>query len=72
MLYQIVPVIALNLFIGFSTPGIDNWAHLGGLAGGYLAGMVVGVNGKANSQDRINGIIVTILMIAFLTYMLIV
>ena len=72
ILYQIVPVIALNLFIGFSTPGIDNWAHLGGLAGGYLAGMVVGVNGKANSQDRINGIIVTILMIAFLTYMLIV
>ncbi len=25
------------LFFGFVMPGVDNWAHLGGLAGGYLA-----------------------------------
>lgn len=24
------------LFMGFVFPGIDNWAHIGGLAGGYL------------------------------------
>jgi rhomboid protease GluP len=26
------------LVYGFVMPGIDNWAHLGGLGGGYLAG----------------------------------
>lgn len=26
-----------GLIFGFSFPGIDNWAHLGGFAGGYLA-----------------------------------
>ena len=70
LLYQVIPVIAINLFIGFSTPGIDNWAHIGGLVGGYLGSMIVGVTGKANNQDRINGVIVTILLISFLTYML--
>ena len=70
ILYQILPVIAINLIIGFTTPGIDNWAHLGGLAGGYLAGMVVGINEKSNLVDRINGIIVSILLYGFLTYML--
>lgn len=33
---QIMPTILLNLVIGISMPGIDNYAHLGGLAGGYL------------------------------------
>jgi membrane associated rhomboid family serine protease len=70
ILYQILPVICINLFIGFSTPGIDNFAHLGGLIGGYLAGMIVGVNGRPNTADRVNGVIVSTLLIAFLTYML--
>jgi len=31
--------LALSLLIfGFIMPGIDNWAHLGGLAGGYFVG----------------------------------
>ena len=70
LLYQIVPVIALNLFIGFSSSGIDNWGHIGGLAAGYLAAMIVGINGKDNKTDKINGIIVYILLIIFLCYML--
>jgi rhomboid protease GluP len=37
-LASILRMIALNLFIGFTVPGIDNWAHMGGL----LAGMVLG------------------------------
>ena len=32
----IMPTILLNLLIGVSMPGIDNYAHLGGLAGGWL------------------------------------
>ncbi len=33
-----VMLIAINLFFGFSIAGIDNFAHLGGLAAGVAAG----------------------------------
>jgi membrane associated rhomboid family serine protease/Flp pilus assembly protein TadD len=33
----ILPLIVLNLFLGFSIPGIDNWGHVGGLFVGMLA-----------------------------------
>jgi rhomboid protease GluP len=37
----VVPVIAINLFIGFTIPGIDNSAHIGGLLiGAALAALV--------------------------------
>jgi rhomboid protease GluP len=29
------------LFFGFVMPGVDNWAHLGGLAGGYATARVL-------------------------------
>lgn len=66
---QIIPVIILNLFIGFTIPGIDNSAHIGGLVGGYLATMALGLKGKSAKQDRINGLIVLILYLAFLIYL---
>ena len=31
-------LVGINLFFGFSIGGIDNFAHLGGLAGGFVAG----------------------------------
>jgi tetratricopeptide (TPR) repeat protein len=37
----IVPFIALNLALGFSVHGIDNWGHLGGLATGALLAFVI-------------------------------
>jgi membrane associated rhomboid family serine protease len=41
ILRQLLFVAGLNLFIGFAYPSmrLDNWAHLGGLAGGGLAAM---------------------------------
>jgi len=39
--YNIVALIFINLFYGFSKSGIDNFAHLGGLIGGFtFAGIV--------------------------------
>jgi rhomboid protease GluP len=32
--------LILGVF-GFIMPGIDNWAHAGGFAGGYLAGLIL-------------------------------
>ncbi len=66
---QILPVIALNLFIGFTTSGINNFAHLGGLLGGYIASMAVGVKYKTTNDEKMHGTIVLMLLIAFLIYM---
>ena len=67
---QILPVILLNLFIGFSLPYVDNFGHIGGLVGGLFAGMMVGINGKTKISDNINGIIVSIIYFGFLIYLL--
>ena len=66
---QIIPIIILNLFIGFMTPGIDNAAHIGGLIGGLLITMALGINNKSKLSDKINGIISLLIYIAFLIYM---
>lgn len=34
-------IIAINIFIGISTPGIDNWAHVGGLVSGFMLGLAL-------------------------------
>lgn len=67
---QIIPVIVLNLLIGFLSTGIDNFAHIGGLIGGYLLTMALGIPGKSNKKDQINGSIVLVLLIIFMSYML--
>lgn len=65
---QIIPVILFNLIIGFMMPGIDNGAHIGGLIGGYLATMAIGIKNKSEKKDMINGWIVLILYLVFLSY----
>ena len=35
---------AFNLLFGFTQPGIDNWAHMGGLAAGFTIGMALAPN----------------------------
>lgn len=65
---QIIPIILLNLVIGFAIPGIDQFAHLGGLAGGVIMSMAVGLKYKTSKSEQINGIVISLLALAFLIY----
>ncbi len=67
---QIIPIIIINLIIGFAATGIDNFAHVGGLIGGVLASMALGVPDKKSKTDRVNGIIIIIIYLVFLTYLI--
>ncbi|MBE6151420.1 MAG: rhomboid family intramembrane serine protease [Firmicutes bacterium] len=67
---QIIPIIVINLIIGFSFSGIDNFGHIGGLIGGVLTTMAVGIKHKSTTSDRINGIIISIIIFVFLYYLM--
>ena len=66
---QIIPLIVMNLGLVFILSGIDNAAHIGGLIGGILISMAVGVKYKSTNSERTNGIIMSIILMAFLIYM---
>jgi len=66
---QIIPVILINLMIGFMYTRIDNAAHIGGLIGGVFLSMAVGLNHKDEQVSKTNGIIISIIYIAFLLYL---
>lgn len=63
---QIIPLILYNLALSLIILNIDFFAHIGGLVGGILCSMAVGVEGKSKLNERINGIITTLLFIGFL------
>lgn len=67
---QIIPIIIINLAIGFLAGGtIDNFAHIGGLIGGALITSALGVKYKSSKAEQINGIIVSVLLVGFLIFM---
>jgi rhomboid protease GluP len=41
-LVDIISIAAINLIFGFSVSGIDNWGHVGGLAGGAVLAWLLG------------------------------
>ena len=49
----ILPVIVLNLVIGFTIPAIDNAAHVGGLLAGMLLAVVVRFHEPGSSTGRL-------------------
>lgn len=65
----IIPIIVVNLIIGFFAEGIDLAAHIGGLVGGVLVSMMVGVPDKSKTKDIINGTILTIIYLIFISYL---
>lgn len=71
LINQIVPIVVLNLIIGFTTPGIGNAAHIGGLIGGYLIsmGLGIGIDNRESKSSIINGIIISVILTIFMIYM---
>ena len=69
ILGRIIPVIIINLAIGFMVSGIDNFAHIGGLIGGFLISKALGINSKDKKIDKINGLIMTIIYTGFLVFL---
>jgi rhomboid protease GluP len=52
---NIASTVAVNLYIGFTLPGIDNLAHLGGLISGAILGSFLMLEsdwGRKNEKDR--------------------
>ena len=66
---QIIPIIILNLFLGFITPGIDNACHVGGLISGIFLAMACGIN-KDRKMEKINGVILTIIFLIFILFLI--
>ena len=69
LISKILPVVIFNLFLGFMMTGIDNFAHIGGLVGGFLISKAVGINSKDKKTDKINGLVLSIIFMAFLIYL---
>ena len=66
---QILPIIILNLGIGFIIPNIDSAGHIGGLLGGIVASMAMGIPEKSTRFEKINGIVIMIIFLAFISYL---
>ena len=66
---SIIPLILINLFIGFSIPGINNAAHIGGLISGVMIAAAVGIKYKTAKIEQINAIIITLILSIFLVYL---
>lgn len=66
---QIIPLILINLGIGFLSSGIDNFAHIGGLIGGAVITMGLGIKYKSSTFEKLNGYIVSFIFLAFSIYM---
>jgi rhomboid protease GluP len=63
--------IGINLVLGFTISGIDNFAHMGGLVGGFVAGFVAeGVSGRRDDVPvQIAGFVVMVLIaVALIVY----
>jgi rhomboid protease GluP len=67
----LIPLIVLNLILGYSIPGIDHWGHLGGLGTGLLLGALIPpptvgwIPGAVVEEPSQAAVIVPVVVVAF-------
>lgn len=66
---SVLTVLVLNLFIGLTMSGISNAGHIGGFIGGVAFSYMLGANIDDKKKINISGLIITVLLTAFLVYM---
>lgn len=61
---SIILMIVINIAYGFSVTGIDNFAHIGGLIGGFLSAGIVGTTSALKAlRNRIAFTVITLAII---------
>lgn len=63
---QLLTPVVMTLGYGLAVKGIDNWAHMGGLIGGALAGYLAGLPSEGRSWKLIAAGILGALLLAIL------
>ncbi len=66
---EILPVIIVNLMLGFMVPGINIFAHVGGFIGGMIISTALGIKYKSSKFEKINGSIASVILIVFLSFL---
>ena len=66
---QILPVIIINLFLSFTLPSINLFAHLGGFIGGIIISTALGIKYRTSSFEKKNGFIAAVILFLALTYL---
>ncbi|MHB8983861.1 MAG: rhomboid family intramembrane serine protease [Carboxydocellales bacterium] len=66
----IIVTLLINLVFGFISPGIDNYAHVGGLLGGYLISSAVGLKHESPWQISrlLRILLILILLVSLFIY----
>jgi membrane associated rhomboid family serine protease len=64
----VLPVIAINLFIGFSIPFIDNSAHIGGLLTGAALTLIIPYIAPGREGVSNTGLLIIALCLAVIVY----
>ena len=65
---EILPVIIINIMLGFMISSINMYAHIGGLIGGMLISNAVGIKYKTSRFEKTNGIICSIVLLVLLIF----
>ena len=69
ILREVIPVILINLLIGFMVVEINNAAHIGGLVGGIFTTMALGVSENKKQGNRPAGIVCLSSFVLVLIYL---
>ncbi|GER69555.1 hypothetical protein BpJC7_08580 [Weizmannia acidilactici] len=66
---SVIMLVVINLIFGFSVSGVDNFGHLGGLFGGFLAAAIVHFPKRRRVGVQFGAFIVAVLAAVSLLYM---